>query len=44
MAIDLERVVAIDVHVHAELGRGGEDGLRPEWREAAERYFGAGEH
>jgi predicted TIM-barrel fold metal-dependent hydrolase len=38
--IDVERVVAIDVHTHAEVGRGGEDGLRPEWREAAARYFG----
>ena len=40
MSIDLEHVVAIDVHVHAEVGRGGEDGLRPEWREASKRYFG----
>ena len=36
MSIDLSQVVAIDVHIHAEIGRGGEDGLRPEWREAAE--------
>jgi len=40
MSIDLESIVAIDVHTHAEVGRGGEDGLRPEWREAAARYFG----
>ena len=40
MTIDLDRIVAIDVHTHAEIGRGGEDGLRPEWREAARRYFG----
>jgi predicted TIM-barrel fold metal-dependent hydrolase len=40
MSIDLERVVAIDVHTHAEVGRKGEDGLKPEWREAAARYFG----
>jgi predicted TIM-barrel fold metal-dependent hydrolase len=40
MSIDLDAVVAIDVHTHAEVGRGGEDGLRPEWREAAARYFG----
>jgi len=40
MTIDLESIVAIDVHTHAEVGRGGEDGLRPEWREAAARYFG----
>ncbi len=37
--IDLDRIVAIDVHTHAEVGRTGEDGLRPEWREAAARYF-----
>jgi hypothetical protein len=40
MSIDLDRIVAIDVHTHAEVGRGGEDGLLPEWREAAKRYFG----
>ena len=40
MGIDVDRVVAIDVHAHAEVGRGGEDGLRPEWRDAARRYFG----
>jgi uncharacterized protein len=40
MPIDLERIVAIDTHTHAEVGRGGEDGLQPEWREAAARYFG----
>ena len=42
MSIDVDRVVAIDFHVHAEVGRAGEDGLRPEWREAARRYFGEG--
>ena len=42
MTIDVEKVVAIDVHTHAEVGRTGEDGLRPEWREAALRYFGEG--
>ncbi|HET7566925.1 MAG TPA: amidohydrolase family protein [Gaiellaceae bacterium] len=40
MSVDLDEIVAIDVHTHAEIGRGGEDGLRPEWREAAARYFG----
>ncbi len=40
MTIDLERIVAIDVHTHAEIGRAGEDGLKPEWREAAAKYFG----
>ena len=43
MTIDVDAVVAIDVHTHAEVGRGGEDGLLPEWREAAAVYFkGAG--
>jgi hypothetical protein len=42
VTIDLEKVVAIDVHTHAEVGRTGEDGLRPEWREAALAYFGEG--
>ena len=40
MTIDLSSVEAIDVHVHAEVGRAGEDGLRPEWRQAAAAYFG----
>ena len=42
MTIDLDRIVAIDVHTHAEVGRTGEDGLPPEWREAAKKYFGEG--
>ena len=41
MGIDLDAIVAIDIHTHAEVGRAGEDGLRPEWREAAKRYFGS---
>ena len=40
MSIDVDSVVAIDVHTHAEVGRTGEDGLPPEWRAAAARYFG----
>lgn len=32
-------VVAIDCHVHIELGPGGEDHLSPELRQAAMRYF-----
>jgi predicted TIM-barrel fold metal-dependent hydrolase len=40
MTIDVDAVVAIDVHTHAEVGRTGEDGLDPAWREAAGRYFG----
>ena len=40
MTIDVSAVEAIDVHVHAEVGRAGEDGLRPEWRAAAATYFG----
>jgi len=38
--IALDKIVAIDVHTHVEVGRHGEDGLLPEWREAAARYFG----
>ena len=30
MDLDLDRIVAIDVHTHAEVGRTGEDGLLPE--------------
>ena len=37
--IDLERVRAIDVHVHAEVARDGHDPMPPELREAAQRYF-----
>ena len=40
MSIDLDKIVAIDVHTHAEVGLTGEDGLRPEWRAAAAKYFG----
>jgi uncharacterized protein len=42
VTLDLDRIVAIDVHTHAEVGRTGEDGLRPEWRAAARKYFGEG--
>jgi predicted TIM-barrel fold metal-dependent hydrolase len=38
--IDVDAVVAIDVHTHAEIGSSGEDGLPPEWRAAARAYFG----
>ncbi len=37
--IDPAAVVAIDVHVHAELSRSGHDPLPPELRAAATRYF-----
>ena len=37
--MNLDKLVAIDFHTHAEIGRGGEDGLGLEWREAARRYF-----
>jgi uncharacterized protein len=41
--IDVGSIVAIDVHTHAEVSRRtGEDGLKPEWREAAGEYFGRG--
>ena len=42
MSIDLAAIRAIDFHTHAEVGRTGEDGLRPEWRDAARKYFGEG--
>ena len=37
--IDPAAVVAIDVHVHAELSRSGHDPLPPDLRAAATRYF-----
>ena len=37
--IDLAAITAIDVHVHAELGRDGHDPMPAELREAAARYF-----
>jgi uncharacterized protein len=37
--IDPAAVVAIDVHVHAELSRSGHDPVPPELRAAATRYF-----
>jgi predicted TIM-barrel fold metal-dependent hydrolase len=40
MSIDVDKILAIDMHTHAEIGRAGEDGLRPEWRAAAATYFG----
>jgi uncharacterized protein len=39
--IDVDAVVAIDVHTHAEVSHAsGADGLTPELREAAASYFG----
>jgi hypothetical protein len=41
LSIDVDSVVAIDVHTHAEVSRrAGTDGLKPEWRTAAAGYFG----
>jgi predicted TIM-barrel fold metal-dependent hydrolase len=37
--IDVEAVVAIDVHVHTELTRDGHDPMPPELRAAARTYF-----
>jgi predicted TIM-barrel fold metal-dependent hydrolase len=37
--IDLDRVTAIDVHVHTERSRSGHDPMPAELREAAARYF-----
>ncbi|HEX7098456.1 MAG TPA: amidohydrolase family protein [Acidimicrobiia bacterium] len=39
MTPEVEDWVAIDVHVHIEVGPEGEDHLSPELREAANRYF-----
>jgi uncharacterized protein len=40
-AIDVERVRAIDVHTHVEIGADGHDPLPPHLRAGAEAYFGA---
>jgi predicted TIM-barrel fold metal-dependent hydrolase len=40
VTIDVDAVVAIDVHTHAETSVDGADGLTPELRQAAVRYFG----
>jgi uncharacterized protein len=37
--IDVERVEAIDVHVHAELARSGADAMPSRYRDAAKAYF-----
>jgi hypothetical protein len=41
--IDVDKVEAIDVHVHAEIARSGTDGMSPELRAAAAAYFGSHE-
>jgi hypothetical protein len=41
--IDLDRIRAIDVHVHAEISRSGADGMSPELRAAAAAYFHSGQ-
>jgi uncharacterized protein len=38
-SLEFDEVVAIDVHVHVEVGPDGEDHLSPELRGAAARYF-----
>ncbi len=43
MPIDLSAIRAIDVHTHAEVSRSGADPVPPEFRDAAERYFGYAE-
>jgi uncharacterized protein len=37
--IDLDAIDAIDVHVHTELSRAGDDPMPPQLREAARSYF-----
>jgi predicted TIM-barrel fold metal-dependent hydrolase len=41
--IDLDAVVAIDVHTHAEISAAGHPSLSPELEEAKGKYFKAGE-
>jgi predicted TIM-barrel fold metal-dependent hydrolase len=41
MPVDVDKVVAIDVHVHAEVPRSGADPMPAHFREAAAKYFGA---
>lgn len=40
-AIDLDAIVAIDVHTHAEVSRTGLDPLSPELRSGVAKYFGS---
>ena len=42
MTVDVARVDAIDVHVHAELSRDGTDAMQPALRTAAAGYFRVG--
>ncbi|WP_020667490.1 4-hydroxyphenyl-beta-ketoacyl-CoA hydrolase [Amycolatopsis nigrescens] len=44
MAIDIEELVAIDVHTHAEVAQDGHGSLSPELFGASERYFKAEGH
>ena len=41
MPIDVAKVNAIDVHVHAEVSREGGDPMPTQFREAAAKYFGS---
>lgn len=41
--MNVDELVAIDVHVHTERTRSGHDPMPPELRAAAARYFGSGE-
>jgi uncharacterized protein len=38
--IDLDSIVAIDMHTHADLALSGHDGISPDLREAVAKYFG----
>jgi len=42
--MDLDSLVAIDVHTHAEVGRDGHTSLSPELLAASEAYFKAQGH
>ncbi|MFC5184502.1 amidohydrolase family protein [Actinomadura harenae] len=42
--VDLDEIVAIDVHTHAEISSSGHQSLPPYLMEASEKYFGAHGH
>ena len=44
MDIDLDALVAIDVHTHAEISQDGSSSLGPELLGASEKYFKAHGH
>lgn len=43
-ALDPQALVALDMHVHAEVSNAGQDSMTPQRRAAANAYFGADRH